>query len=339
MTAPHRIKRGVSLYSYQEETFLRTLDLEQAIAASASFGARGIEIIPEQTYDGFPNLTDEQVDHWFGLHETYGTTPTCYDMFIDLKRRPDRLMTVEEGVESLVRDIRLAARLGCPVIRVIINTPVEVFRRAAPYAEEHGVKLALEIHSPMHYEHRWVLPYLDVIHSVDNGHLGLLPDMGTFVKTMPRIQIDRALRDGGTSRLVQYIADVYDDHTSRDLHTLAVEVAWAGGTPADIRLAQLATHYNYVDPRSMLPHMPYVFHIQAKFYNMLDDAHEESIPYDEIIPVLIEGGYDGYLSSEYEGNRTIQDAFPVDSVEQVRRQHAMFATLLGEATEEATAHV
>ena len=45
---------------------------------------------------------------------------------------------------------------------------------------------------------------------------------------------------------------------------------------------------------------------------------------------LIEGGYDGYLSSEYEGNRHIQDVFEVDSVEQVRRQQEMFKKLLGE---------
>jgi hypothetical protein len=50
----------------------------------------------------------------------------------------------------------------------------------------------------------------------------------------------------------------------------------------------------------------------------------------KIVPVLVDGGFDGYLSSEYEGNRHIQDAYPVDSVEQVRRQHAMFARLLGE---------
>jgi sugar phosphate isomerase/epimerase len=61
---------------------------------------------------------------------------------------------------------------------------------------------------------------------------------------------------------------------------------------------------------------------------MTDQGYEYSIPYDKIIPVLIEGGYSGYLSSEYEGNRHIQDAFDVDSVEQVRRQHAMFQHLL-----------
>ena len=83
----------------------------------------------------------------------------------------------------------------------------------------------------------------------------------------------------------------------------------------------------------MLEHMALIGHIQAKFYEMTEDEVEYSIPYDEIVPVLIEGGFDGYLSSEYEGNRHIQDAFPVDSVEQVRRQHAMFARLLGETKE------
>ena len=38
----------------------------------------------------------------------------------------------------------------------------------------------------------------------------------------------------------------------------------------------------------------------------------------------------GYLSSEYEGNRHIQDVYEVDSVEQVRRQQEMFKKLLGE---------
>ena len=96
----------------------------------------------------------------------------------------------------------------------------------------------------------------------------------------------------------------------------------------DVGLARQATHI-WSEPKAMLEHMPRSG-IQAKFYEMTEDEVEYSIPYDEVIPVLIEGGFDGYLSSEYEGNRHIQDAFPVDSVEQVRRQHAMFARLLGE---------
>jgi hypothetical protein len=46
--------------------------------------------------------------------------------------------------------------------------------------------------------------------------------------------------------------------------------------------------------------------------------------------VLAAAGYDGYISSEYEGNRHLQDAFPVDSVEQVRRHQRMLSNLIDE---------
>jgi sugar phosphate isomerase/epimerase len=325
----HHIKRGVSLYSYQDEAWRREYSLEELIAASARIDARGIEILPEQSFDNFPDITDQQVEQWFAWHEKYGTHPVAYDMFLDTKRYPGRVLTVEECVESLRRDIELAARLDTRVIRVIINTPPEVVEAAAPIALEHGIRLGLEIHAPVTLNDKWVQRHLDVIHRVDNGHLGLVPDFSTFVKRVPRVVTERALRNGATPHIVEYIAENYAEQRP-DPQTIPVEVAWMGGNPVDMALAHQAIHYCYWDPRELLPHMDYLFHIQAKFFEMVDDHQEYSIDYGEVIDVLIEGGYRGYLSSEYEGNRHIEDLGPVDSIEQVRRQHAMMAELLGE---------
>jgi len=44
------IKRGVSLYSYQNETFLGKMTLEDCIRTTVGFGADGIEVIGEQTF-------------------------------------------------------------------------------------------------------------------------------------------------------------------------------------------------------------------------------------------------------------------------------------------------
>jgi hypothetical protein len=57
---------------------------------------------------------------------------------------------------------------------------------------------------------------------------------------------------------------------------------------------------------------------------------EYSIPYDEIIPVLMEINYSYSIDSEYEGQRWIQDAVITDSCEQVRREHVVFRRLFGE---------
>ena len=324
----HSIKRGVSFYSFQDEYFRRKLSVEDCIRVASEIGARGIEIIPEQSIPGYPTLTDEFVDNWFSWMEKYQTTPVATDLFIDTKRYPDRVLTLDEQIASVHQDIDIAVRLGAKVIRAIINTAPEVMEGAAPYAEENGVRLLLEVHAPFHYEHPWILQHLEVMHRTGSPALGLMPDMGTFVKRFPRVVSDRALRDGAKPELVDLIVKTYNDHG--DTHALADIVNYRFGGPVDFGLARQATHFIWSDPRSLLPHMNLIGHIQAKFYEMTEDGYEYSIPYDEIIPVLIEGGFDGYLSSEYEGNRHIEDVHEVDSVEQVRRQHAMFARLLGE---------
>ena len=167
------IKRGVSLYSFQEEHFLRTMSLEDCIAAAAGIGARGIEIIPEQSIPGYPHLTDEFVETWHRWMKEYGTTPVATDLFIDTKRYPDRWLTVDEQVASVRQDIDIAVRLGASVIRAIINTPPEVMEQAAPYAEEQGVRLLLEVHAPFHYAHPWIIRHLEVMDRTGSPGAGL----------------------------------------------------------------------------------------------------------------------------------------------------------------------
>ncbi|MPY55644.1 sugar phosphate isomerase/epimerase family protein [Streptomyces spongiae] len=324
----HAISRGVSLYSFQEEYFLRTMSVEDCVAAAADMGALGIEIIPEQSIPGYPLLTDEFVTRWHNWMRVHGTTPVATNAFLDTKLHPDRRLTLDEQTASVRRDIDIAVRLGAPIVKATINFSPEVMEAVAPYAEEHGVRLLLEVHAPFHYRHPWIVEHLEVMERVGSHVLGLMPDMGIHVRRFPRVVSDRALRDGARPELVDYIVRTYDDRG--DTHALMDIVNYRGGGPVEFALARQATHYIWTDPEEMLAHMPFIGHVQAKFYEMTDDGGEYSIPYEEIVPVLIEGGFAGCLSSEYEGNRHIQDAFDVDSVEQVRRQQSMLARLLGE---------
>ena len=96
MNAQTGIKHGVSLYSYQEEYFLRTMSLEQCIAAAAAAGARGIESIAEQMMPGFPRLSDAFYDQWRAWMDKYGTTPTAHDAMLDTKKYKGRLLSDDE---------------------------------------------------------------------------------------------------------------------------------------------------------------------------------------------------------------------------------------------------
>ncbi|MCA1197734.1 DUF6379 domain-containing protein [Sphingomonas sp. R647] len=73
-----KIKRGVSLYSYQNETFQGKMTLEDCIRTSAEFGAHGIEIIGEQSFWGWPEVgvEDAAIDNWHQLIAKYDCVPS-----------------------------------------------------------------------------------------------------------------------------------------------------------------------------------------------------------------------------------------------------------------------
>ena len=172
-----------------------------AIAAAAKVGALGIETLGEQMIPGFPfpgqpDLPDSFYARWKDLMAAYGTTPTVHDMFLDTKRYSGRLLNHDEMVDSLRRDIRHTAGLGAKGIRIIVNTPPEVVEAAAPYAAEHGVWMGVEIHSPYSFDDEWIKRHLEVGERVGADVVGCVPDMGIFVHRLPRVLVDRALRDG-----------------------------------------------------------------------------------------------------------------------------------------------
>ena len=84
----HQIKRGVSLYSFQNDTFLRKMNLEDCIRTCAEIGATGIEVVGEQSFTGWPEvgMPMAEIAHWHALMEKYGTHPVCHDFMLDYKR-------------------------------------------------------------------------------------------------------------------------------------------------------------------------------------------------------------------------------------------------------------
>ena len=81
------------------------------------------------------------------------------------------------------------------------------------------------------------------------------------------------------------------------------------------------------EPEDMLPLLPYIYCCHAKFNHMSDDFEETTIPYPEIIQLLKDNGWDGYLLSEYEGADKYDPGYEVGQT--LRKQHIMLKNLLG----------
>jgi sugar phosphate isomerase/epimerase len=296
---------GVSLYSYGAD-FLVTMSLEDCLADVADMGASDVEILADTHIPAYPTPSPEWVAEWRVLLERYGLTPTCYSSWLDTRLRKDRALTDDEAAAILVRDLELAHELGFSLMRPklgvvsldLVPDPIwrEAVKRALPTAEKYGIRIAPEIHAPTPLRSKIVDDYLELVQETGTEHFGLLIDTGIF---------QTAERTGGHSDSVFIFGDPEPALREQVVREMSKPLA--------------------VDPADLADVAPYVFHVHAKFWDMTDDLTDPHIPYDAVVKALLDGGYRGSLSSEYEGPRELYRASDV-----LRRQQAMLRGLVAE---------
>ena len=279
-------KRGVSFYSYSGEYGL-TMTLEDCFVDMYDMEAHGLEILANAHIENYPHPGDEWLERWFALLKKYEIVPVEYGHWVDSRLYPGRELTTQESYDSLVRDIKLASRLGFTVMRTKLGVtdeflePVRNWREfvemALPVATEHNVRMCPELHQPTALKSKMVDDYVEFIEKTGTKHFGLNIDFGVF-QTAERIRIPGLENEASA--------------------------------PAD-----------------MIPLLPYTYACHAKFTHVNDELVEPTHPYQEILQVLQEQKWDGYLLSEYEGKH--KDVIGYSS-DQLRRQHVMMRRLLGE---------
>jgi sugar phosphate isomerase/epimerase len=324
-----RMGRGVTFYSYQDELVTHRMNIEDCVAAVAELGTDGIEMVGEEGVPAFPNPSDRFIADWHGWMHKYGTRPVCYDCVYDSNLYSSRSLTLQESTDIIVRDLKIANRLGFKIMRAQRTIPADVIENVIPHAEKLDIKMGIEIHAPVLLKSAWMDPFMEVIHKTKTKNFGFVVDMGIFVARPPRVQRDYWLRRGAQAKIADHIDQAYGEQVAKE--TVLADVAKLGGNQADKSWVNGAYSYSNNDAEDLLKFPELIFHCHAKFYEMTDELHEYSIDYPKIIDVLKRANFTGYLCSEYEGQRHINDAFEVNAVEQVRRQHVMLAKLIGEA--------
>jgi sugar phosphate isomerase/epimerase len=303
MTREPGITYGVSLYSYGGD-FLVTMTLEDCLADVADMGATDVEILADTHIAGYPTPTSEWVDRWHDLVDGLGLTPTCYSCWLDTRLHKGRALELDEAVALLSRDLELAHRLGFSIVRPklgvvsldLIPDPIwrETVLRVLPLAQDYGIRIAPEIHAPTPLRSRIVEDYVDLVRETGTANFGLLIDTGIF---------QTAVRPSDHSDAKMIFGSPDPEEMKRAGREMGRPLA--------------------VDPAELRELMPYVFHVHAKFWDMTDELTDPHIPYDAVVDVLVDGGFEGSLSSEYEGRRDLYRASDL-----VRRQQLMLRRLV-----------
>ena len=283
-----RVKRGVAIYSYSGE-YGRTMNLEDCFKDLRDMGATGIEILANSHIDSYPTLTDEYVAEWMRLCTAYGVEPVEYGHWIDSRLYRNREISPEEAREKLVNDFQIAHRLGFRILRTkmgVINAEL----------------------APME---NW----REIIKSV-------LPEAEKYDVVMcPEIHLTTVLSD----RFVQDYVDFINETGTRNFG-LNIDLSVFQNRFDVPGVVVFNPDCKRSQPEEIIPLLPYVKCIHAKFNKMDNDFHELTIPYPEILKILMDYGWEGYLLSEYEGEKKDVPGFVS---QELRKQHVMMKRILG----------
>lgn len=375
-----KIKRGVSLYSYQQAQFFKELDLEGQIREVGTnlFGADGIELLDEMGLKKYPNPPKEFFGQWFSWMEKYNTTPVTMDVFCDVLQFRNHVMSISECADRLKQDIRLAKKMGFKNVRTLATTPVEVMIEALPVAEECDIRLGKEIHAPIPLNGQFVNEIVEYCQKTGTKHLGIVPDWGIFAYRPSEVTLDWYVRQGAKRESCDLVTEICMDNylgKSDELNNIDLSLYSAGNVesmfhrylkhgdapkdliPAFNKMQSMIRNHvpDYTDidfevmgqalllsrtkAEDLKELMPYIVSIHGKFYNMSEVPEKPgtyqdiSMDYEGPIRFLKENGYEGYINSEYEGQRRFQDrdeTYLISEVDQVRKHQEMLKRLLGE---------
>jgi len=342
------IKRGVSFYSYQQAQFFGEMDFhDMCREVRESLNCDGVEIINEATVPHYPFPTREFLADWHNTIARYDLTPVALDCFLDTLRFRDHVMTKREAAELIKLDLQLAADMGFKHIRTMTGLPVEVIERALDTAIKLDVKIAWEIHFPIPIKPdptiqglycespgTAVFDTLEFIKKTGTKHVGFIPDMGIFMKGPYLDMIEAALRKMKDRELAANIEAMMKEVPLAELGD-AIEKKYPGRLSPQEKRA--FTWKTAAQPEDLELILPYVFSIHGKVHDMIEVAprvyDDPSTMNAEVIEVLKKNNWDGYICTEYEGQRSRQDLdreHLADEVEQVRRHHQMLKRLIGE---------
>lgn len=323
------IKLGATLFCYGTEYARYQYDFEECVKQAALAGATGYEIVGTQMIPSYPNVNDEFLGLVNSLKAKYGIGPVGYGANNDKGMLHDRNLTDDEMLADAIIDLKAANKLGCKVMRVQYMLSPEAFERLAPYAELYDVKAGIEIHNPETPTSPKMMKYLEVIKRTGSKYLGFVPDFGCFAIAPNKPHWDKALAAGVKEEHLKMAAEFR--YQGVDIEEARQKLMESGAHPAINGTLQGMYGFVQFSPKEKLPELlnglkeilPYCFEMHGKFHYLSEECVEPSIPYEEILGMLKDTDFDGYLICEYE------DELYCGGTEFTRRQIAMERKLLG----------
>ena len=290
-------QRGISVYSYQA-LLGKTMTLDDVFLEMYDTGATCFELLTSYI-EGYPNPSPKWVDHYWMLCEKYGLQPAELGHWAENHLHRGPAASDEEMVEQLKQDFRLAHLLGFKSLRTKISCLNDLCD------PEPGWQSYVEKALP--FAEKYDVRMQNEVHRPTTLHTPHIRD--------------------------EYLDFIHRTGTKHfgfniDFGTFQFKATEGDRSGPDWGFDDISK------PEEIVEFLPYTWTCHAKFTNMDENFEETTIPYREVIGLMVDNGWSGNLVSEYEGPLAFgavnDPAGAMDGIpDQIRRHHIMLRNILG----------
>jgi hypothetical protein len=299
-------KMGATLYAFTLPFHERRYSFEDLLRKVAELKVGpGVEVIGFQSIKGFPHVSDEFAARFKAIMGELGLVPTSLAINADASIRRGSRLDDEQMARYLEPQIRAAAKLGFPVVRSQFAASAESTRMLVPLLEQLNIKLGPEVHSPLGPRSYPVMAYREMYDKVNSPMLGFVPDFGANAQTVPPGYLNVLRRRGMREDWLQFALSVWSgqgepawkrDEFNRQAAEMNIP---AGAASALSVMFSILTNY---EPECWAEIMHQIVHVHGKFYEFDASGDEAAIPYRRLMNTFTKGGYEGWISAEWEGH-------------------------------------
>jgi sugar phosphate isomerase/epimerase len=295
---------GVSLYGFTEKWCTdNNYHFEDMFKELNRLGIKKFEIVGSQMFNHYPIPSDEEINNLLSLCKKYDVEPFSYGGYVDIGKYSDHDMNDQEIISEITFDLMTAHRLGCKYIRGF-GIPVHLVKDAARFAEFYNVKIAFEVHAPSRPSDPEIQEFLKEIKESGSSYVGFVPDFGCYIVRPNPLVIERYIGLGAEKELLNFIVENrYNGYTEESMWQKVQEM---GGTEAErIAISELFGFLSFApaaDLEGFKSLLPYTFYFHGKFYHIGEDCVETTIPYEDLLKLIVDSGFEGIIMTEYEGH-------------------------------------
>ncbi len=283
-------KRGVSVYSYSKLLGV-SMTLEDCFKDLYDMGATCFELLTSHI-ENYPNPSPAWVDKYWRLCEKYKLQPGEMGHWVETHLHRGPRMSDDDILEQMIRDFKLAKLLGFTTLRTKI-TCINDYCDPEPGWEKYIER---------------ALPYAEKYN----------------VRMCSEVHRPTTLSRQHIYEYIEFIERTGTEHFGFNVDFGTFQFQDPPGRPA-VR-GEKSWLEDYSKPEDILNVLPYTYACHAKFNYMDENFEEKTIPYKEVINIIVNNGWNGFLLSEYEGAQMDDFNFLSD---QLRRQHIMMNRILG----------